>query len=216
VNKRQRNKKHARRVNHSDLAPLISEGFTQDASVDEAFEEAERKRPLSAVGAAGKIGHMLDVDKRLEQNRGGFASFVAMNDPKAVWTDGVTDRIQYDLHKNYTEGGMRLLSEGRQCLRCDEPLDPAFPISCPICHYAVADRQIMDIAMEFEGTLHLGPSRPISEYMEEQEARLEKRKFIRRVLDGGQGHVPKEWLTDKDLLEGLTPQERFAIGVRSA
>jgi hypothetical protein len=84
---------------------------------------------------------------------------------------------------------------------------PAFPRYCPVCGYSVADRQVMDMAMEFEGERHLGPSKPIAEYMEEQELRVEKRKFIRQVLDGGQGKVPKEWLTDKELLEDLTPQE---------
>lgn len=214
MNQRQRKRKR-QRINSTDLAPLIAQGYTEDASPDEAFEHAEQQRPLERVGAKGKLEHMKHVDERLAAARGGFAGFVATNDPGAVWQDGVTDRLQYDLHKTYTAGGMRLLREGRQCLRCDEPLDPAFPISCPVCGYAVNDRQIMDMAMEFEGERHLGPSKPITEYMQEQEARVEKRKFIRRVLDGGQGKVPKEWLSDKELLEDLTPQERFAIGVRA-
>ena len=213
MNTRQRKRK-LQRINTDNLAPQIAEGYTEGISEAEAFEEANRKRPIAPVG--GSVGHMATVDDRLEANRGGFASFVATSDPGAVWSDGVTDRVQYDLHKTYTSGGMRLLREGRQCLRCDEPLDPAFPLACPVCGYAVADRQIMDIAMEFEGERHLGPSAPITQYMEEQEARQEKRAFIRRVLDGGQGKVPKEWLSDKDLLEGLTPQEKFAIGVRGA
>ena len=214
MNKRQRKRKQ-QRINAADLAPLVAEGYTEDASAEEAFQEAEHKRPLGDVGSKGKLAHLRDVDARLEQNRGGFAGFVASNDAGAVWTDGVTDRVQYDLHKNYTPGGMRLLREGRQCLRCDEPLDPAFPVKCPLCGYSVKDRQVMDIAMEFEGEKHLGPSRPITEYMEEQDARVEKRKFIRRVLEGGQGKVPKEWLRDATLIEDLTPQERFAIGVRA-
>lgn len=213
MNKRQRKRK-LNRINTSDLAPLVAEGYTEGASAEEAFQEADHKRPIAPVNAA--VGHMKGVDGKLARGRGGFAGFVATNDPGAVWTDGVTDRIQYDLHKTYTDGGMRLLREGRQCLRCDEPLDPSFPIACPVCGYAVADRQIMDIAMEFEGERHLGPSRPITEYMEEQNVRAEKRAFIRRVLDGGQGKVPKEWLKDKDLLDGLTPQEKYAIGVRGA
>lgn len=199
------------KVHEGDLAPLVAEGFTEDASLEEAFQEAEDKRPLARHGAAG-LSHMKDVDTKLERNRGGFAGFVATTDAGATWTDGVTDRVQYDLHKTYTAGGMRLLREGRQCLRCDEPLPTSFPLTCPVCGYAVANRQIMDIAMEFEGERHLGPSKPISEYMAQQEERMEKRRFIRRVLDGGQGRVPKDWLLDKDLLEGLTPNERQMIG----
>src|SRR6266568_6622925 len=148
MNKRQRKRKTSH-INTADLAPLVAEGYTEGASETEAFQEADHKRPIQKAGAS--LEHMKSVDGRLARNRGGFASFVATDDPGAVWTDGVTDRIQYDLHKTYTEGGMRLLREGRQCLRCDEPLDPSFPISCPICGYAVMDRQIMDIAMEFEG-----------------------------------------------------------------
>lgn len=213
MNKRQRKRK-LNRINSADLAPLVAEGYTEGASVEEAFQEADHKRPITPAGA--QLGHMVGVDDRLERNRGGFASFVATDDPGAVWTDGVTERVQYDLHKTYTKGGMRLLQEGRQCLRCDEPLYPAFPPACPVCGYAVHDRQILDIAMEFEGERHLGPSAPISQYMEEQNERVEKRKFIQRVLEGGQGKVPKEWLADKELLEGLTPQQRYAIGVRGA
>lgn len=213
MNKRQRKRK-LNRINSADLAPLVAQGYTEDASAEEAFQHAEGERPITKPGSA--VGHMKDVDEKLERNRGGFAGFVATDDPGAVWTDGATDRVQYDLHKTYTRGGMVLLKTGRQCLRCDEPLDPAFPVACPLCGYAVHDRQIMDIAMEFEGERHLGPSAPITQYMEEQNERVEKREFIQRVLDGGQGKVPKEWLKDKELLEGLTPQQRFAIGARDA
>jgi hypothetical protein len=202
------------KINLADLAPGIAEGFTDGASAEEAFAEADHKRPLEKHGAADVIKHMAGVDEKLTKNRGGFAGFVAESDTGSIWSDGATDRIQQDLHKTYTAGGLRLLREGRQCLRCDEPFEEAFPVTCPICSYAVKDRQIIDIAYEFEGEKHLGPSKPITEYMEEQEARAEKRRYIKRILGGGQGKVPAEWLKDKDLLEGLTPQQRYAIGVR--
>ena len=46
------------------------------------------------------------------------------------------------------------------------------------------ERQIMDVAMEFEGDKHLGPARPMSEYLEEQSLRHEKAKFEARIAEG--------------------------------
>ena len=69
-----------------------------------------------------------------------------------------------------------------------------------MCGYPVKDRQIMDIAMEFEGERQLGPSKPIGEYLQEQEARKEKRKFAKRAIAYGGMKIPKEWERDATLL----------------
>jgi hypothetical protein len=61
--------------------------------------------------------------------------------------------------------------------------------------------------MEFEGEKHIGPSLPVTEYLAEQDERIEKRKFVKRVLDGGQGKIPKQWLADATLLEGMSPDD---------
>lgn len=208
---RQRRRKK-QRINEANLAPKIRAGFTQDASIEEAFQHTEHLRNRESGLARARV--LAGADERIEHGDG-FAQFVAENDSRAVWTDGVTDRVQLDIHKTYTGKGLRLLKEGRICLRCDEPLDPSFPLACPLCGYAVKDRQIMDIAMEFEGEKHIGPSRPVTEYLEEQDARMEKRRFIKRILEGGTGRVPKEWLRDPSLMEGLTPDERAMIGARA-
>jgi hypothetical protein len=101
---------------------------------------------------------------------------------------------------------MRFLREGRQCLRCDEPFEIPFPVACPLCGYSVKERQIMDIAMEFEGDKHLGPRKGITEYMEDLELRTEKRQFIDRQVDKGSlERIPKDWLRDAHLFPDGPP-----------
>lgn len=205
--RKRRSAKQRNKINPANLAPLIREGFTEGASAEEAFQE----HPYVKTGDARQRARvLLAADARAQET--GFAGFVADDDEGAVWTDGVTDRVQLDIHKTYTEEGMRRVKAGYQCLRCDEPQEYAFPMTCSLCGYAMHDRQIMDIAMEFEGRRHIGPSKPITEYMEEQDSRVEKRKFIKKLVQGGQGKIPKEWLRDATLLDGLTPNERQMIG----
>lgn len=202
--KRNRALKGKQRVRDEDLAPRIAAGLTQGASMKEALE----MYPVSTQPAGFEVvRHMSGADKRLERGLP-YAPFVASNSTQAVWSDGVTDRLQMDHDKTYTAEGMRLLREGRQCLRCDEPHpNPPFPLACDMCGYAMKDRQIMDIAMEFDGLKHLGPSRPITEYMAEQDARMEKRKFIDKVIEGGQGKIPRDWLRDATLFPHGPPEQ---------
>ena len=211
-NRALRRKQH---VNPDDLAPKVAEGLTQGLNAEEA---AEALGPVANVDGRDMVAHMAHADDRITRRDGQpWAAHVATSDTKALWSDGVTDRVQMDLHKTYTAEGMRLLQEGRQCLRCDEPHpDLPFPPQCDLCGYAMRERQIMDIAMEFDGMKHLGPSAPISEFLAEQEERVEKRKFIKRVADGGQGRIPKAWLADATLLDGLvSPAERAEL-IRTA
>ena len=43
----------------------------------------------------------------------------------------------------------------------------------------------MDFAMEFEGEVHVGPNKPISEYLLEQDLEREKRKHAKKLKEGG-------------------------------
>jgi len=43
---------------------------------------------------------------------------------------------------------------------------------------------VLDIAMEMEGEVHIGPSKPIKEYLQEQELRHEKAKFEAKIMEG--------------------------------
>ena len=205
MNKRQRNRalKGKRLVRDDELAPGVAAGLTQGASLEEALAA----HPIQKAQGRDVVAHMREADQRLSRSGQQYATFVGISDKGAVWTDGVTDRVQMDVAKTYTQEGLRFLREGRQCLRCDEPQPDPFPLSCDLCGYAMKERQIMDIAMEFEGDKHLGPSRPISEYLQEQEARMEKRRFVDKVIEGGKGKIPKEWLRDATLFPAGPPEQ---------
>lgn len=76
------------------------------------------------------------------------------------------------------------IKSGYMCLRCLEPQPFAFPEMCDLCGYPMKDRQILDVAMEFQGEKHVGPSKPINEYLMEQDLRVEKRKFEEKIREG--------------------------------
>lgn len=198
-----RTKKGKGYVREDEVAPGIAAGLTQGIPKEEALSLF----PVNNLDGVDVVRHMRDADSRLARNGLPYAPFVAANSTDAVWTDGVTDRPQMDYNKTYTPEGLRLLREGRQCLRCDEPHPEPFPAECDICGYAMRDRQIMDIAVEFDGTKHLGPSKGIGEYLEEQQLRMEKRRFIDKVIEGGQGRIPKEWLKDATLFPAGPPEQ---------
>ncbi len=186
LNRKQKRNKALRR-SVPDLAgvhPKIAEGLTYGKhAIEEANERFDNPDIVTPDGA-DMVRHMHDADKRM--TRSGFAPFVASNSTASVWSDGVTDRVQMDYQVAYTEEGFRLLREGRQCLRCQEPHpDDPFPDMCDICGYTMKERQIMDIAMEFDGLKHIGPQKGISEYLEEQEERVERERFRQRQLNGG-------------------------------
>ena len=75
------------------------------------------------------------------------------------------------------EFDMGRLRAGYICLQCKEDLDVAFPDESPICPYAMAERQPEDFALQFKGTIHVGPStsleeeREIMQYLRAKEAR---------------------------------------------
>jgi len=204
LNKRQR-KRREKDLRHDQFAPNVAKGLTLGTLEGVSKYEALEKHPVKKVAGVDAVRHLNDADARMlnKDGRAMFAPFVARNSTDAVWTDGVTDRPQMDYSATYTKEGLGLLKEGRQCLRCGEPHPVPFPLACDFCGYAMKDRQIMDIAIEFEGERHLGPSKGIGEFMAEQEERIEKRKFIRKVQSGGKGKIPQEWLRDATLMGGL-------------
>jgi hypothetical protein len=108
-------------------------------------------------------------------------AFVAEDDLGSVWTDE-TGRLQRNVNMTFNREVIRAIQSGVICLRCLEPQDEAFPPVCQSpaelgCQYPIRERQIMDFAMEFEGDKHIGPSKPVSEYLLEQDLRVEQRKF---------------------------------------
>lgn len=189
----------AKDISREQFDPKIASGltFASEMSTKEALEEHYRPMP----DGADTVKHMAHADLKLQRGMP-YAPFVASNSTDAVFSDGVTDRPQMSYDATYTPEGMRLLREGRQCLRCQEPQPVPFPVACDLCGYSMKERQIMDIAMEFEGDKHLGPAKPISEYLQERELLKEKRKFAKKALAYGGKKIPKDWERQAVLLGG--------------
>lgn len=205
MNKRQRRRRD-KQIRHDQFHPGIAKGLTLGLPADEALAAFPHKKPTGVE----IVRHMARADESLERRSGRlpYAPFVAADSTDAVFSDGVTDRPQMSYDATYTPQGMTLLREGRQCLRCQEPHEVPFPVACDLCGYAMRDRQIMDIAMEFEGNKHLGPAKPISEWMNEQELRAEKRRWISQQIEKGSvERIPKEWLRDAHLFPDGPPEE---------
>jgi ribosomal protein L37E len=171
-------KRRKQKLNPDDLAPGISSGITVGASVKEALAEHPIKpiRPLEE-----RLGHMRDVPN-VRGTRIPTPRFVAIpNDAIVNMGDG---RKFKDVDRTMTLEQKRAIQSGHMCLRCGEPQPNPFPKQCDLCGYPMADRQIMDCALEFEGERHLGPRKPMSEYLDEQELRVEKRRFDAEIAAG--------------------------------
>lgn len=203
------------KLNLDSLAPKIAEGITQGASADEALSQ------FPVQGVSG--------EKLIQQHLGGEQATIdrlpvwraiLVDDPFSVWTDQ-TGRLQRNVIEKVDVETFNALQAGHMCLRCHEPHPEAFPDVCdfPGCGYPMRERQILDIAMEFRGHDFIGPSRPITDYMEEQEERMEREEHARRKREGGS---PMVSLSRKILspgakrLRGLTGTSHVADGALKA
>lgn len=212
-------KKHAYKtkkqklVREDELAPGIAAGLTQGLPAEEAL----RAHPVTGRPGVETIRHMTE-DKKVHGMRVPVPHFVGKNASTGFVRESM-GRKMGDVQMQFTPEVMRAMREGSLCLRCLEPQSYPFEDShLPGCEGVLLhgprymkDRQILDIAMEFEGEVHVGPSKPMQEMLDAQDERMEKRRFIDRVLQGGQGRIPKAWLTDATLLESLTTEEIKAL-----
>lgn len=203
-----RARKKGRLVSTDELAPGIASGLTQGVPKKEALEMF----PVSsAPDGVQLVRHMRDVSES-GSRRVPLPKFVAAEDADSVWYDEPTGRIQKNVSLTMQPEVVAAIRAGEICLRCLEPQEHAFPEICTSppemgCSYPIRDRQIIDAAMEIQGNKHLGPAKPITEYLEEQELRREKRAFIARKIEGGAGKIPKDWLRDAHLFpEGPPPE----------
>lgn len=172
----------AKGVDLRDLSPGIAEGITQGKF---AREEADERFPHEHVKSGEEIvqQHLGGAQKTL----GRLPVFRAIlrDDPESVWQDGQTDRLQRNVIAAVDGATMEAMRSGHMCLRCYEPSPNAFPELCSLCNYPMRERQIMDIAMEFRGNEHVGPAQPFNEFIAQQEERMEKAAFLKRLTDGG-------------------------------
>lgn len=64
--------------------------------------------------------------------------------------------------------------EGYRCIQCLEPFDVPWPRECPVCKYAVSDKQATRFGQEFVGNIRMGPSTTIEEELAIAEEMLER------------------------------------------
>lgn len=178
-------KKRRHGISKDDLHPNIASGLTEGLSAQGALEQfpVTTQRPLSE-----RIGHMRD-DAPVEGLRVPRPHFHAEEDADTVWLDEPTGRLQKNVNLTFPKEVIEAIKSGFICLRCLEPQDEAFPEVCQSppemgCTYPIKERQILDFSMEFEGDKHLGPARPIREYLEEQEERAERARSEMRTSVG--------------------------------
>ena len=169
-----------KRLTHAQITegmdPLMAEGITVGIP-------AEEIAPTKQVDAIDVVAHMA------EEHLSGTSRVlrphsVAENDPSLIWSDGTPDRLLMGVRKTYTPAGIRQIQSGYQCLRCDEPQDASFPEQCSLCGYGMREYQILHFSMEFSGDTHIGPAKPIAEALAEQDLRVEKARFDRRIQEG--------------------------------
>lgn len=169
-------------VDLRDLAPGIAEGITQGKH---AGQEADERFKVETHLSGEQIvqQHLGGAQKTL----GRLPVFRALlrDDPESVWQDGQTDRLQRNVIAAVDPETMSAMRSGHMCLRCYEPSPQSFPEECSLCGYPMRERQIMDIAMEFRGNEHVGPAMPFNEFIAQQEERMEKAAFLKRLKDGG-------------------------------
>lgn len=97
------------------------------------------------------------------------------DDPQRIYHDGNVYRYQVD--KTYDAESLARLRLGYLCLRCDEPQEQAMPTSCSLCGYAMHEYQTRDIAAEFEGTKHIGPSVSVDDEIEAMRERKRREQL---------------------------------------
>lgn len=211
MNRRQRKQ----RLDRTRLAARVAEGIT---------ESPEEERHAQSVHAANKTPSGVEMLRRWEAEQKSVGrvpapKFHAENNHTGFVRQRPDGTKLADATLNFPPEVLQAIQSGMICLRCLEPQTTPFQdLHIEGCEGVLLhgerymrDRQVIDFAMEFEGERHLGPSRPMQEFLDAQDERVEKRKFLKRVLDGGQGRIPKAWLADATLLEGLSDDDRLAL-----
>jgi hypothetical protein len=188
-------RRHGRRIRPEDLHPKQAEGLTVGMSAKDALKAI--KNPHEHVDGESLVQHQMGGEQE-KIGRVPVWRAVLRDDTHSVWKEN-DGRLQRNVIESIDVETLRALRAGHICLRCHEPHPEAFPEMCDLCGYPMAERQIMDIAMEFRGHEHIGPGLPIADYLEEQERRLERRerKEARRS-----GKSPMHGLRQKILSPG--------------
>lgn len=183
-------KKDSWRVDPADLDPKVAAGLAQG---DEEIEEQEERYKAEGLHPSGlQIASHMGQAETVIGSRVPKPRFVAMEGGYDMVTSIGDDRNFRDVNKVFDPETLQAMKAGYICLKCLEPQAFAFEdahlegcegVSLAGPEY-MKKRQIMDIAMEFEGETHIGPSKPLKEFFQEQELRREQREFEQRLTDG--------------------------------
>jgi hypothetical protein len=179
MSKRKRNKaltkRHVHKVNPDDLHPSIAAGLTQGASAEEAQQHLGKITP---VKDGADIARELARTPTVDGSRVPLPRFTATTTDTGFVRES-HDRRLADATLTFPPETFGALRAGMICLKCLEPQEHSFEdYHLEGCEGValhgptyMKDRQIMDLAMEFEGEKHIGPSKPMSEYLAEQDKR---------------------------------------------
>lgn len=169
-------------VDPMELSPLLRPGYTEGASTKEALQQTHRAAPPDGVQMARTIAEA----RQLAGTR--------VPAPRAIVKDDVDSEIIAsfgdgrdfrDVEITYPPDVIHAMRAGYICMECQEPQATAFPMKCSLCGFEMKERQILKLAMEFEGERHVGPEKPLREHlMELEESRL-KREFDAKIGGGG-------------------------------
>jgi hypothetical protein len=171
-----RNRKISPQALRDSVSPKVAAGLT--------FSDEEDKEAASKVPKSGKLEaiHRLSSTEMMKGSRVPIPQFVA--EPNGVVITDDTGRAMQDVNLAHNPEVRHAIQAGNICLRCMEPHPVAFPEMCSLCGYPMRERQTLDCVMEFEGTMHVGPSKPIEEYLQEKDLAQEKAAFDRRIQEG--------------------------------
>jgi hypothetical protein len=145
-----------KQVKSDQLAPGIAEGFTQDVPLERIDSE------LGLDKAAGAGLEHLREDELVPGSRIPLPKFLVQDEADEVF-HLQSGRVQRGARVILLPETLQAMKAGWICLRCMEPQERAFPLRCTsppemACNYPISQRQLRDIAREYEGEQELGPT----------------------------------------------------------
>lgn len=169
-------------IDPEELSPILRPGYTEGASTKEAIQQTHRKSAPDGVLLARNLAEAKTLaGTRVPQPR----SIVRDNVDSEVVADFGDDRTFRDVEVTYPPDVSEAIRTGYMCMECQEPQLQPFPLKCSLCGFEMRERQPLKWMMEFEGTRHVGPDKPLREHLEELEQERLKLDFDAKILSGG-------------------------------
>ena len=183
--RRRRNKKQL--IDPGDLAPSVAAGLTQDVSIEELQAESRESIP----GGLKASQHM---NRETIISRVPNPHFVGQHKNTGLVRQAQDGRKLVDAEITFTHPFFDAIRGGMMCLKCMEPQETANEdVHLPGCEgvlihgprYMRDFYQVLDISLEFEGDVHIGPSKPMSEVITEKDERAARLAFDLKIAAGG-------------------------------